>query len=68
MTTKYDEAFSTISFDGLNTAEELGYLTHDQTQELKQIISDYLEDLETNEPSEEEKLVDHEMAMGTEGL
>lgn len=68
MTTNYDKAFSAILFDGLNTAEQLNYLSHDQAQELQTIISDYLYDLEINEPSEEEKLVDHEMAMGTEGL
>lgn len=56
MDTKQDKAFSTISFDGLNTAEELGYLTHDQAQELRTIISDYLNFLQSEEEKEYDKL------------
>ena len=67
MTTKYDNAFDLLkqAIDGI---EKLGYFTHDECLSLEQHVNNWLEDMETNEPSEEEKLVDHEMAMGTEGL
>lgn len=67
MTTKYDHAFDLLktAIDGI---EKLKYFTHDECWSLEQHINEWLTDMEINEPTEKEKIVEFESAMGTEGL
>lgn len=67
MTTKYDDAFDLLktAIDGI---EKLKYFTHDECWSLEQHINEWLTDMEINEPTAEEKIVEFESAMGTEEL
>lgn len=66
MTTKYDQAYDCL-YDGLREIEQRGYLDQDQLDDLKEIISDTLNDMEADEDKEQGKVL-KATAMGEEGV
>lgn len=65
MTTLYDKIFDEVA-EGINKAELLKYLDHVRANELKQIVSDWIDQKESEDNEIKEDSMDKLMNWGSE--
>lgn len=65
MTTLYDKIFAEVA-EGINKAELLGYLDHVRANELKQIVSDWIDQKEEEDNDIQEGSMEALMNWGQE--